>query len=445
MISNISLNSPNLINYDTSIEFIDITEKILEKFNYTIYEKDNNNVEFPKNIKIETRKFLKEINKMNIHHYRCHIHIIADKNNKNTVNGTNLEISFTLSHRFKAEKGANKHSHIYLSIRHDTNNNIIIFDGYKKKGNIAKKILENTNADELGDFLIYENFLKMYDNDFDYIEQPIHEKELYNKCLDVGSINFNKSLKKSFFILRDNLFWSKLIKYSISKLFEVLIYIFKYKSNSIKNIQNLFFKDKNLDNLVDDTGFQDLIDNIKINHFPSNVNNMIKFNKLKNYIDTRDRILDFNNDFINMIYDIINIYNGYFYDNQLNKLILQIENPDTKNKLITEENNFHNLLKVMIIHVINEYINVNKSKKIGIKNNISQIYYCDIIKKIISSIMDIKERINANKDDLDLVRRYNIIYNVLNNIRDKLFVCDFLNEEINNIYAFINKVKNISN
>ena len=91
----------------------------------------------------------------------------------------------------------------------------------------------------------------------------------------------------------------------------------------------------------------------------------------------------------------------------------------------------------MIIYVINDYINVNKSKKICLKNNITDIYYCDIVKKIITSIIDIKKRIIVNKDDIDLVKRYNIIYNILNNIKDKLFVCDFLNEEINNINLFI--------
>ena len=415
----ITLKITNLINYDTSIEFIDSVEQLLEKYNYTNYEEDDNNVLMPKNIKLETRKFLKENNKMNIHHYRCHIHIIADKNNKNTVNGTNLEISFTLSHRFrvekKVEKKANNHSHIYISINHDTVNNTILLDGYQKKGNNSKKILENTNADELANYLIYENFLKMYDYNFDYIEQPVNEKILYEKCLDINNINFNKSEHKSFFMLRDNLFWTKLIKFSITKLFDVLVSIFKYKSNSINNID-----------------FQELIDNIKLNHFPSDITNMSQFNKVKNYIGTLNTILDFNNNFIIMIRSIITIYNTYFYDNQLNKILLQ-----NNNKLIYEENNFHNLLRVMMIYVINDYININKSKKICLKNNITTIYYCDFVKKIIISIIDIKKRINVNKDDIDLVKRYNIIYNILNNIKDKLFVCDFLNEELNKINLFI--------
>ena len=133
-----------------------------------------------------------------------------------------------------------------------------------------------------------------------------------------------------------------------------------------------------------------------------------------------------------MIRSIITIYNTYFYDNQLNKILLQ-----NNNKLIYEENNFHNLLRVMMIYVINDYININKSKKICLKNNITTIYYCDIVKKIIISIIDIKKRINVNKDDIDLVKRYNIIYNILNNIKDKLFVCDFLNDELNKINLFI--------
>ena len=431
----VSLKNTNLINYDTSIEFIDSVEQLLEKYNYTNYEEDDNNLLIPKNIKIETRKFLKENNKMNIHHYRCHIHIIADKNNKNTVNGTNLEISFTLSHRFrvekKVEKKANKHSHIYISINHDTVNNTILIDGYQKKGNNSKKILENTNADELGNYLIYENFLKMYDYNFDYIEHPINEKILYEKCLDIGNISFNKSEHKSFFMLRDNLLWSKLIKFSITKLFELLVAIFKYKNNSINNINDINYE------------FKELIDNIKLNHFPSDITNMVQFNKLKNYIITRNTILDFNNNFIEMIRNIITIYNNYFYDTQLNKLLIlhqsqqsQTQNYDN-NKLIYEENNFHNLLRVMIIYVINDYINVNKSKKICLKNNITDIYYCDIVKKIINNIIDIKKRINVNKDDIDLVKRYHIIYNILNNIKEKLFVCDFLTEEINKINLFI--------
>ena len=429
MPNNITVKNTNLINYDTSIEFIDSVEQLLEKYNYTNYEEDENNVLVPKNIKLETRKFLKENNKMNIHHYRCHIHIIADKNNKNTVNGTNLEISFTLSHRFrvekKVEKKANKHSHIYISINHDIDNNTILLDGYQKKGTNSKKILENTNADELANYLIYENFLKMYDYNFDYIEQPINEKILYDKCLDIDNINFNKLEHKSFFMLRDNLFWTKLIKFSITKLFEVLIFIFKYKNNTINiNINHEFLE---------------LINNIKLNHFPSDITNMIQFNKLKNYIDTRNTILDFNNNFIEMIRNIITIYNTYFYDNQLNKLLSQEQNNDKndKNKLINEENNYHNLLRIMIIYVINDYINVNKSKKICLKNNITDIYYCDIVKKIINSIIDVKKRINVNKDDIDLVKRYNIIYNILNNIKEKLFVCDFLNEEINKINLFL--------
>lgn len=444
-----SLESQNIfnyrdtINYETSIEFIDISEKLLEKFDYTIYERDSNDNLFPKNIKMETRKYLRESNKMNIHHYRCHIHIIADKNNKNTVNGTNLEISFTLSHRFKAEKGTNKHSHIYLSINHDIENNTIIFDGYIKKGNNSKKILENTNSDELGNFLIYENFLKMYNNEFEYVEQPINEKELYDESINTSPIVFNKSLKKSFFILRDNLLWAKLIKYSIDKLFNLILYIFKYKSNSTENIQNLFFKNKNLNNLINDEEFKNLVDNIKLNHFPPEINSIIRFNKLKNYIDTRDKIIDFNNNFMDMLHNITIIYNNYFYNNQLNYLISQIKDINIRNDFITEENYYHNLLKVLIIYIFNEYININKSKKISVKNNLPQIYYCDIVKKIVSSIIDNKEKININKYVPELFNKYNIIYNVLNVIRDKLFICDFLNEEINNIYFFVRKIKNI--
>ena len=429
----------NMINYDTCIDFIDRTEKILEKFSYTIYEKDSNNIPYPKNIKLETRKYLKETNKMNIHHYRCHIHVIADKNHKNTVNGTNLEISFTLSHRFKAEKGANKHSHIYLSIKYDDLSNKIILDGYKKKGNCPKKILEDTNADELSNFLIYENFMKMYDNDFDFIEQPINEKDLYNKSLDVSNIKFNKTLKKSFFMLRDNLFWSKLIKYSTTQLFDLLDNIFKYKSTNKSDIQSLIFPNK-IKNNINDAQLKNFIDNIKKNHFPDEINNMIKFNKLKNYIDTRDKVMDFNNNFLNMIHEIIRIYNDYFCDYQLAKKIEKITDIENKKILASEENNYNNLLKVLIIYVIDDYIAVNKSKKLSYKNK-SMIYYCDIIKKIITSIYDVKEKSILNKNNNELSNRYKIITNHLDNIRDKLFICDFLDGELNKINTFINTLE----
>ena len=109
----ITIKNTTMNGYQSCVEFIDRVERVLDGTKYTIYDLDANNKQYPKNIKLESRGYLKEPNKMNIHHYRCHIHIISDPNHVNTVNGTNLEISFTLSHRFKAEKGQNKHSHIY--------------------------------------------------------------------------------------------------------------------------------------------------------------------------------------------------------------------------------------------------------------------------------------------------------------------------------------------
>jgi hypothetical protein len=129
---------------------------------------------------------------------------------------------------------------------------------------------------------------------------------------------------------------------------------------------------------------------------------MIKFNKLKNYIDSRDKILDFNTNFINFINEIANIYNNYFCDNQLNKIILKISDNDIRNKLITEENNCNNLLKVLIIYVIDEYISINKSRKISYKYN-SHIYYSDIVKKIINSIFECKEKLILNKTDNEII------------------------------------------
>ena len=419
--------------YNSCIEFIDKIEKILDKSKFTIYDLDQYNRQFPKNIKMETRAYLKEQNKMNIHHYRCHIHIIADSNADNTVNGTNLEISFTLSHRFKAERGANKHSHIYLSVNYDNEKQCLVYDGYKKRNNIHKKILENTNADELAEYLLYENYLKIIEDDFEFIEQPISEKRLYDKTLEIVKYRSHKYFKKSFFILRDVIFWSKLIKYSTIQLFKVIDYIFKLNISKCNIIQNV---PKNVYENISFEYFQNLVNDIKDKHFPDEINTIPPHNKIKNFIDTFNMINNFEYNFVNFINTTADYYNNYFLNSQLLHKINLIKDEDVKKEFIIKENNFSNLFKVLIIYILNDYIKVSKNtNKTIYYNNMfdNKINYCDIIKIIIQSIYNIKDKLISQKniiliEDRD---RYNIIYNYLQKIKNNIFECKFMNYDFN--------------
>ena len=428
--------------YNSCIEFIDKIEKILDKSKFTIYDLDQYNRQFPKNIKMETRAYLKEQNKMNIHHYRCHIHIIADSNADNTVNGTNLEISFTLSHRFKAERGANKHSHIYLSVNYDNEKQCLVYDGYKKRNNIHKKILENTNADELAEYLLYENYLKIIEDDFEFIEQPISEKRLYDKTLEIVKYRSHKYFKKSFFILRDVIFWSKLIKYSTIQLFKVIDYIFKLNISKCNIIQNV---PKNVYENISFEYFQNLVNDIKDKHFPDEINTIPPHNKIKNFIDTFNMINNFEYNFVNFINTTADYYNNYFLNSQLLHKINLIKDEDVKKEFIIKENNFSNLFKVLIIYILNDYIKVSKNtNKTIYYNNMfdNKINYCDIIKIIIQSIYNIKDKLISQKniiliEDRD---RYNIIYNYLQKIKNNIFECKFMNYDFNELEYFINEV-----
>ena len=428
--------------YNSCIEFIDKIEKILDKSKFTIYDLDQYNRQFPKNIKMESRAYLKEQNKMNIHHYRCHIHIIADSNADNTVNGTNLEISFTLSHRFKAERGANKHSHIYLSVNYDNEKQCLVYDGYKKRNNIHKKILENTNADELAEYLLYENYLKIIEDDFEFIEQPISEKRLYDKTLEIVKYRSHKYFKKSFFILRDVIFWSKLIKYSTIQLFKVIDYIFKLNISKCNIIQNV---PKNVYENISFEYFQNLVNDIKDKHFPDEINTIPPHNKIKNFIDTFNMINNFEYNFVNFINTTADYYNNYFLNSQLLHKINLIKDEDVKKEFIIKENNFSNLFKVLIIYILNDYIKVSKNtNKTIYYNNMfdNKINYCDIIKIIIQSIYNIKDKLISQKniiliEDRD---RYNIIYNYLQKIKNNIFECKFMNYDFNELEYFINEV-----
>ncbi len=424
----ITIKSNNMDGYQSCVDFIDRVEKVLDGTKYTIYDLDVNNKQYPKNIKLESRAYLKEPNKMNIHHYRCHIHAISDPNPVNTVNGTNLELSFTLSHRFKAEKGQNKHSHIYLSIYYDNDKQSLVFDGFKKKGNLSKKILENTNAEELADFLLYENFSKMINDSFELIEQPIHEKRLYEKALEIEGIRSNHSLKKSFFLLRDNLFWSKLIKYSVQQLFTVLTNLFKLKYIN-SNIVN--WTDTNC---IQPMEFQNIINEIKNKHFPDEISSIPPFNKIKNFRDTLYLVTNFNEHFKYLANEIVSIYNNYFSDSQLLTMIESLEDNILKKELIKKEFEYSNFIKVFINNIISEFIRNNK-KRVILNYGSSNIHYCDIVQKIINSIYNTKDNIINNKSQL------NTTYNILLSIKDKLFNCDYFDNEIDDIYILIATVK----
>jgi len=436
--------------YNSCIDFIDKIEKILDKSKFTIYDLDQYNRQFPKNIKMETRSYLKEPNKMNIHHYRCHIHVIADSNSDNTINGTNLEISFTLSHRFKAEKGANKHSHIYLSVNYDNERQCLVYDGYKKKNNVHKKILENTNPDELAEYLLYENYMKIIEDDFEFIEQPISEKRLFDKTLDIVNFRSHKYFKKSFFILRDNLFWSKLIKFSTNQLFNVLDGIFKLnisKCNIIQNVPKDLYNDISFDN------FQELVNDIKDKHFPDEISTIPPHNKIKNFIDTYNMINNFEYNFVNLIQSVAYYYNKYFLNTQLlNKINLINANDnikdDIKKEFIKKENYFSNLLKVLIVYILNDYIKISKNKSLSYNNIFyNKINYCDVVKVIINSIYNIKDKILSTKniitnEDKD---RYSIIYDFLKKIKVDIFDCKFLVEDLEDLDMFIQDVDNYFN
>ncbi len=416
---------PYFSDFNNCAEYIDFVEKTLEKSDYTIYELDKENKKFAKNIKLETREYLKEPNKINIHHYRCHIHMIADKISSNTVNGSNLEISFTLSHRFKAEKGSNRHSHIYLAISYDSVNNKIVYDGYKKKGNIAKKILDNTNANELADFLLYENYMRMIDENFELIEQPVNEKSLFEHCNQMKNIRLNRSYKTSFFLLRDNLFWSKLIKFSIDRLFNLLNNIFK-----IDDEYNPIIRYNDIMEKINKEGFTDIITEIKSKHFPDEISTIPPHNKLKNFCETRDKVLSFEKKFTSLIQNTIKAYNSKFSSNQLYIKLKDLKNPE----LLVQEQKLNNIVKILINYIMPNYITVKNNKiSLGIT---SKITYDEIVNKIIMSIYNLKERIISSKTDLEEKKRLQITYDILTFIKDKLFVCDFMDEifvEINNL------------
>ena len=431
MTPRIPLKNTNMNEYNTCINFIENLEKTLETSNFTVFEIDSNNKEFPKNIKLETRAQLKEPNKINIHHYRCHIHIIVDSNQNNTVNGTHLEISFTLSHRFKAEKGLNKHSHIYLSLSYDRENKKIIYDGFRKKNGSSKKILENTNANELADFLLYENYSRMINEDFELIEQPISEKKLFDKCLDICNIRSNKQFKKSFFLLRDNIFWEKLIRYSVVQLFNVLDNLFKINQN--KFIEDSDFQPINREE------FQSLINNIKNKHFPDDISTIPPYNKIKNFLWTKDAIINFDYEFKNFIEEIVYLFNNYFCNGQLLNRIKFFEDSEEKKELILMENYYNNLFKVIITQIIPQYISTTKSRINTDINEASRIHYHDIVQKIIEAIQSTKDKIINSKNESDK-SRLQIIYDMLIKIKSRIFVCDFMKEELYNLNLTIRKL-----
>lgn len=438
----IIIKNNQMNGYNSCVEFIDKIEKILDKSKFTIYDLDQYNRQYPKNIKMESRSYLKEPNKMNIHHYRCHIHIIADSNPENTVNGTNLEISFTLSHRFKAEKGANKHSHIYLSVNYDTEKQCLVYDGYKKKNNIHKKILENTNPDELAEYLLYENYLKIIDDDFEFIEQPISEKRLFDKTLEIVKYKSHKYFKKSFFILRDNLFWSRLIKFSTNQLFKVIDNIIKLNASKCNIIQNI---PKDLYNDISFDSFQEIVNEIKNKHFPDDINTIPPHNKIKNFIDTFNMVNNFQNNFVNLINTAAYYYNNYFLNSQLlNKInLIKDDNTDLKKEFIKKENYFSNILKILIVYVINDYIKISKNKIISYNTMFdNKINYCDIVKVIINSIYNIKDKLISTKTNITLEdkERYNIVYTFLKNIKVSIFNCSYLVEEFYNLDNFMYEI-----
>jgi hypothetical protein len=426
----IAIKSTSMDGYQSCVDFIDRVERVLDGTKYTIYDLDVNNKQYPKNIKLESRAYLKEPNKMNIHHYRCHIHVISDPNPVNTVNGTNLEISFTLSHRFKAEKGQNKHSHIYLSIYYDNEKDSLVFDGFKKKGNVSKKILENTNADELADFLLYENFLKMINDSFELIEQPVNEKRLYEKVLEIDGIKTNHNIKKSFFLLRDNLFWSKLIKYSVDQLFKVLTNLFKLKyiNNNILNWTD--------NNYIQPIEFQNMINEIKNKHFPDEISTIPPFNKIKNFRDTLYLVTNFDEHFKYLANEIVSIYNNYFSESQLINMIETIEDSILKRELIQQDLEYSNFLKVFITNIIPEFIRNNK-KRVTLNYGTNTIHYYDIVQKIINNICNTKDNIINNRANQNL----HITYNILLSIKNQLFNCEYFDNEIDNIYYLIATVK----
>jgi hypothetical protein len=428
MISKIHLKNTNMNEYKVYVDLIGNLEKTLETSNFTVFDIDSNNKEFPKNIKLETRAHLKEPNKINIHHYRCHIHIIADPNVNNTVNGTHLEISFTLSHRFKAEKGSNKHSHIYMALSYDRENKKIIYDGYRKKNGFSKKILENTNAYELSEFLLYENYMRMINEDFDLIEQPISEKNIFDKSLEIYNIKSNKNFKKSFFLLRDNIFWSKLIKYSVVQLFNVLDNLFKLNINK-------FFEDPEF-KPINYSSFTDLINSIKTKHFPDEISTIPPHNKIKQFLWTSESIINFDYEFKNFVEEVVWIYNNYFTNSQLLNKIKLIDNTNERNNMTNTENYYNNLFKVIITQLIPEYITINKSK-ITTNFNEVRIHYHEIVKKIIETIQSTKDKLLNSKVENEKTR-LQIIYDILINIKSKIFICEFMKDELQEIHRLIN-------
>jgi len=411
------------IDYSKALTIIDSIENILTKSNYTIYELVNGK-KVPKNIKLETRSFLENPNKINIHHYRCHIHMIADSDNTNTATGNNLEIAFTLSHRYRADKISNKHAHIYLGFAYDESIDKIIFDGYQKTNNGPIKIIKDTNADEISDFLIYENISRMFNEDFDLVETPVNEIKVYKEMLKSYNHKSTKNLKKSFFTYRDFYFWSRLIKYSVNKLFDLLNNLLRLEFTGEKFVclPRILEKTVNLQNKINISEFIELINDIKLNHYPDSVKSMPFFNKIQNYSYAYNKIIDFGNNFKSFIKEIIYLYNNYFSDG--------------------ESNNFSNLIKTLLVYVLDDYFIVNpKNKSLIIANfqDNKPIHYYQIVKKIINNLYLIKKKI-LNLEDLDDLKeskRLKISYEILLYIKNKLIFFDFLRSDINEIKYLI--------
>ncbi len=422
-----------LSKYSTCINFIDRIECILE--NYTLYEKDEYGTNKPKNIKLETRAILNESNKINIHHYRCHIHIIADRDCSNTVNGTNLEISMTLSHRFRATKNNNNHSHIYLGLSYCDQTKQIVFDGYRKTGTKTIKILNNTNPDELCDFLLYENITKMINGNFEYVDSPVGEKKLFTQA--VGDVNlFGISNRKSFFIMRDIMFWSKLIKFSVNQLFVLLTKIFEYKSQRTSDPHDIVsLLSTKSEHCISKKELTNIINNMKKSHFPADIPSITNLNCGQVYSKTRDDVLRFSDNFSVLIEKVVDIFNRYFSSNQLLTFLTQQNkhNDLSTVELLNTENKYNNLFKIFLKRICEKYVTITED---GMSVKKQTYHYYEIVKNTISSIQDIK----AKLIDGDNVFINQIIYDGLIFIKDRIFFCNYLTDEINSFESFIGRL-----
>ena len=159
-------------------------------------------------------------------------------------------------------------------------------------------------------------------------------------------------------------------------------------------------------------------------------------------------INNFEYNFVNLIQSVAYYYNKYFLNTQLLNKIHLIKDDFIKKEFIKKENYYSNLLKVLIIYVINDYIKITKNKMISYNTMFDdKINYCDVVKVIINSIYNIKDKILSTKNLIsnEDKERYSTVYDILKKIKIDIFDCKFLVTDFEDLDMFIQEIEQYFN